>query len=343
MTDVADEAAGEVIYSYDGDEDPAVVTQPPPIASGSAVEGGGMPSAPEAFETFAGKVYKPTSFTGAFAMEKETTLERLARLQKEMDLLEQDLSTTSDTASGTPNALLETIQDMKARLAKVAVIPPQDTLSANVNKAASMISSPTSPPATPSMGGGQSEFVSTSGGLLESRLQRLEQLIGSSSLPSSSSDNAVGSLSERLSSLEVTLSKLDEKELELKAKKAKVIRQDLEAASKARNKLMSGGAGSTSTSASDSQTISELHDLMTQLQGMTPHLPLLTQRLQALSRQHQEATLQAARLQSVVDLSQRLSSQVSSLEHAVQTTETALVQTAEQMKQNMQALDAKLK
>jgi len=183
--------------------------------------------------------------------------------------------------------------------------------------------------------------------MLYSRLQRLENWIGAGGVGSSSSSALSAEnttcLSERLAALESTISKLDEKELDLKAKKAKVIRQDLEAASKARNKLMAGSPATTSSSASDSKTMTELHDLFIQLQGITPHLPLLTQRLQALSRQHQEAALQSAKLQALTALSQRLTTQVSSLEQAVNTTEQALVQTAEQMKQNIQALDEKLK
>ena len=338
MTDVADEAAGEVIYSYDGTEeqDPVVLSSPP--LPPSAIEGGGMPTAPEAFEAFSGKVYKPASWNAAFAGTAssnmtETTLERVARLQKEMELLEQDLQTVhSDAASGTPHALLGIVQDMKTRLEKAAQsVPPQQTLTENIAQAATNIQTPTS--ATQASSLATKDTASES--ILEARLQRLEEWIGSSGGSAASLTDA--SLSERLQSLESALSKLDEKELESKAKKAKVIRQDLEAASKARNKLLAGGSSS-----SDSKTLTELYDTYLQLQGMAPHLPLVTQRLHALSRQHAHAAQQVAKLDALTQMASSLTTHVASLEQVVHTTEQALVQTAEQMKDNIAALDQTL-
>ena len=340
MTDVADEAAGEVIYSYDGNEeqDPVVLSSPPLPAS--AIEGGGMPTAPEAFEAFAGKVYKPASWNTAFAGTAssnmtETTLERVARLQKEMELLEQDLQTVhSDADSELPHALLGTVQYMKTRLEKAAQsVPPQQTLTGNIDRASTNIQTPTSKASGYSLVVTKDKAYES---ILEARLQRLEEWIGGGSATSS----ADASLSERLQSLESTLSKLNEKELESKAKNAKVIRQDLEAASRARNKLLAGGSGSST--GSDSKTLTELCDTYLQLQGMAPHLPFVTQRLHALSCQHAHAAQQVAKLDALTQVSQSLTTQVVSLEHAVQTTEQNLIQTAAQMKDNIAALDQKL-
>ena len=357
----ADEAGGEVIYSYDGDEQPAVVTQAPPLpASATSNDDPGV-TAPQAFETFAGKVYAPTSFVGAFSSSKgETALERLGRLQQEIQQIEQDLSLTTASASGGSAAdaasggkndkelddvqsnLLLSVQEMKLRLARVAVIPPQETLTTNIQTAATALQSPSK-----GGGGGDASFSldpkamgeSTMTALV-SRLQRLERLTGANTV---SSGNDSVSFLERLTSLEETLSKVDEKELETRAKKAKVIRQDLEAAAKARNKLMANtsSTGTTSTAASDAKIISGLHDQLVQLHGLTPHLPLLAQRLQALARQHQEAALQASQLQATQEMAEQLVQQVGQLEQAVETTETAMQQAAQQMAQNMQALDAR--
>lgn len=80
MSDTAEEAEGEVIYSYDGkEEDPVELSLLP-----TALEGRGLPTASEAFEAFAGKGYKPTSWniafhfsTGVGSSMTETILERV--------------------------------------------------------------------------------------------------------------------------------------------------------------------------------------------------------------------------------------------------------------------------
>ena len=410
----ADEAGGEVIYSYDGDEHPAIVTQSPPLASvarGNSEKDEAAPSALQAFETFAGKVYAPPSSTatvvGAFSSLKgETALERLGRLQQEIQQLEIDLSLTApkktlvapapsaspDAASGgvlvetvnrneeeededdVQTSLLLTVQDMKVRLARVGVIPPQDALTAHVQTAATSIQSLSSKADSGAGGAGDVPSTTTSAPpqdtattapgrtfvatALETRLQRLERLTGLASVSSASYESA--SFLERLMALEETfLSKvLDDKELEIKAKKAKVIRQDLEAAAKARNKLMANSTGGVSsasaassgiaaslsmTAASDAKILAALHDQYVQLHGLTPHLPLLAQRLQALARQHQEAAVQATQLQATQELADHLSQHVTQLEQAVQTTQVAIQQSTMQMAQNIQALDERFR
>jgi hypothetical protein len=212
------------------------------------------------------------------------------------------------------------------------------------------------------------------------RLQKLEAVLGgagtntsstsSSSSSSSSISSSNASLMHRLAVLEKSMSRWDDKELEALTKKAKVIRQDLEAASKARNKLMSvvttsgggassssgitlanasGGSGSSSSSTSihiraeDSKTITDLHDELVQLQGMTLHLPVLAHRLQSLAHLHASTATYGARLQAMEDLSvHKLPPQVALLEGALEKMETNLSQCAQQMMDNVKALQERV-
>ena len=68
------------------------------------------------------------------------------------------------------------------------------------------------------------------------------------------------------------------------------ISSDLEAASKARSKI------SSASSTADNKAISELHSQLIQLEGLSAHLPALTQRLQQLAHLHVSAANFSSRL-----------------------------------------------
>jgi hypothetical protein len=81
--------------------------------------------------------------------------------------------------------------------------------------------------------------------------------------------------------------------MEQTAKKAKVIRADLEAASKAGNKL------TATYKKEDSKMILQLHQQMTELEGLSGYLPSLANRLQQLVGLHVQASTFLTRLETL--------------------------------------------
>ena len=131
----------------------------------------------------------------------------------------------------------------------------------------------------------------------------------------SSLEHKCANLPSRLTALEHT---------EQWTQKAKVLRQDLEAATKAKHKLLS------SSSSTDAQTIADLHTQWTQLQGLSDHLPVIVQRLQVLGRSRSETAASAL---------PQLQQQVASLEQTCERLEQAWAVEREQWKKNLEALE----
>jgi hypothetical protein len=75
--------------------------------------------------------------------------------------------------------------------------------------------------------------------------------------------------------MEQAVQKLDSAKLDMAVARSKVIRQDLEAASKARNKLLT----SNRSAGADAATIQFLHAAYTDVQGMAQYLSPLASRL----------------------------------------------------------------
>ena len=300
-------------------------------------------SAEEAFEVFAGKVYpiKSASSTAKTrpASGAETPWQRLARLQREAEELEKDLAPAGHSPTETIS-LLEAVRELQGRLSQ----PPTATSSSNslwqerlTQQVADSTASLTGITSVGSMEAGSVPAPSPTNVAAnldwETRVRKLEKLVGT----------GVGiheshSMLERLTLLERAASKLSEKDLEVAMKKAKVIRQDLEAASKARNKLIS----SRDANAESSKSIAALHDQMTQLQGLTMLLPALTQRLQALASQHTQATTWTQRLAATEQQAGQLQTATAKIDDSLKQLEESLKATADQMTENMKALDAKL-
>ena len=353
----ADEAAGEEIFTSEGRE-PPIVMSPPPIAQQQPAEDDDTALlettglAPEkAFEVFAGKIYPiPSNRSAARLVSSssvpETPWQRLARLQMEAAELEKDLSSA---ASGEPGggavgepSLLQAVRDLQGRLTEPSTVAAlsstalQERLSQQMADSTATLTRNTS---TGSMEGSaaaaseSAQLAAAAGIDWEARIRKLEKLVGSGAGLHESH-----SLLERLAVLEKAASKLNEKDLEVAMKKAKVIRQDLEAASKARNKLIS----SRDANAESSKSIAALHDQMTQLQGLTTLLPVLTQRLQALASQHSQATTWTQRLAATEQRSSQLLTATTKIDASLKQLEDSLKVTAEQMTENMKALDAKL-
>lgn len=351
----ADEAAGEVIYTSDGRE-PPIVMSPPPLKKpeinydddkAALLETTGL-SAEEAFEVFAGKIYPMTNKAPRPAAGRvETPWQRLARLQQEAQELEKDLAPTAGGGnSAEDTALLEAVRLLQTRLSQPSTVSAasssawQERLTQQLSDSSSALKRITSASSFEgSTAAGATTTTSTTdiaaaaAADWEARIRKLEKLVGMGAGAHESH-----SLLERLAVLERAASKFNEKDLEAAMKKAKVIRQDLEAASKARNKLLS----SRDANAESSKSIADLHDQMTQLQGLTNFLPVLAQRLQALAVQHSQATTWTQRLASTEQQASQLETATKKMDDSLKKLEESLQASAEQMIENMKALDAKL-
>jgi hypothetical protein len=337
--DPADKAGGEVIFTSDG-LDPlepplALVRAPPLLSSNRRDASDGSPvdeldtssgtDVVQAFEIFAGKVYAPTTTNTSLSTSLstrsaslETPLERLARLQRELTELQADVAPTA----GSDSAVLTAVQDLQARLAQTKLMAQSEWTEILVQAQ--------SPPAPDSAPSASPSATLNDATLL--RLQRMEQTVGVSAASTGAS------LTERLSRLETAASKLDDRQVESLSRKAKVIRQDLEAASKARNKLMS----STGSRAEDTKTITDLYDQLLQLQGLSAHLPALTSRLATLAHQHADTGTWAARLQETESVATRLQSCVLVLEQSLDKMQNGLNENVTKMAENLKSLDARL-
>jgi archaellum component FlaC len=170
---------------------------------------------------------------------------------------------------------------------------------------------------------------------LEQLLARLERAIGSMDAP----DHRKGLL-ERLSLLERTVEQLDATHLERVAQQAKVLRQDLQAASKAKSKLSSGSSSNTQD---DVKKISELYSAYNELSSLSSQLPIVAQRLQALSQQHTTASLWNQQLSACEQLLQRLQEQWKSTSDAVTRVESQWATIQSQLQEQVQGLDERWK
>lgn len=345
----ADEAAGEVIYSSDGIP-PVSIPKRYSIAeigddadmATLDTEGG---SATRAFEVFSGKIYPvKTPAAGPSSAKSETPAERLARLQQEVAELEQDLS--SGAASEESPAVMEMVTDLKNRLQTQAGAAVSAKNQAEMTRSiqqhlqeweAKKGKAPASAGGKAEAGvvyelyGGVGVPAASAAPSLEERLLRVESLVGSSS--------AKQSLLKRLEEMETFMKTLDAKGLEQASAKAKVIRSDLEAASKARNKL----ASAATFRKEDAKTIAALYDQMTQLEGLSGHLPALVARLQQLATLHAQSSTFSVRLTQSEKEVVQLQALVKQLEETVTKVETGMVENVEVIEKNMQQLDERIK
>ena len=111
---------------------------------------------------------------------------------------------------------------------------------------------------------------------------------------------------------------------------------DLEAAAKARSKL------TTSSSSADNKAISELHAQLIQLEGVSEHLPALTQRLQQLAHLHVSAASFSSRLTQSEDCLANLQGTLASLTTSVAKIEQGMVDNILTMDANLKKLEERL-
>jgi Dynamitin len=391
----ADQAGGEkeVVYSSDG-ADPVKVYFPPKVnaqqqqrlnvdevittsTDHDAVIAEGI--SPElAFEMFSGKMFpiprKGSSTTNKAVVSTTTSsgatespIQRLSRLQQELNELQEYVtSTTSSGATATATTTSSSSVDDNTKVAfesQIAILRDQWSLLSeaqvqqkerlNATIDASIVglqATSSSSSSVPAEDGNNNKIKSTAGTTtvspsVEDRMKRLELAVGASG--SNSSVGVVGnsgcvSVLDRLNKLENLHNKLDDKQSEQLQKRAKVIRQDLEAAAKARNKLMTAGGANGIGAAEDSKTISALYDQLQSLSGMSEHLPVLTQRLQLLAQQHSSAATWDTRLRAVESITMKLEHHVTSVEQAIQNLNISVQENVKQMQQNMNALDERM-
>ena len=354
---------------------PLVVQQAAGDSSSEAVLSSEEISPQAAFEIFQGKVYNasiPSSSSGFFptsggnaAKEYEKSslppLERLARLQQEVAELEAELQTTAaDSGRAFDEQIVQMATDLKNRLvtASSAHVTEQDELTRMISQQLKDVQA--------SKSGGKSKDSSSTNetGLiyelygnatnptttLEERLLNLERLLGNpqqhlTSSPASTSQMAATpslsaahykSLLHRLEDMESLVATVDSASLEKTSTKAKVIRADLEAASKARNKL------TATYKKEDSKMIQQLYQQMTDLEGLGSYLPSLVERLQQLSSLHQQASTFGTRLQELERGATQVEASVGQLEDGMATLQTTIVENITSMESNMKKLDEKL-
>jgi hypothetical protein len=349
---VVDESVGggEVVFSSDGLA-PVLLIKPPPVEQNAVVfgdketvldAGDDLPVA-HAFEVFSGKVYSVKTTTSAAAApltnSREGPLQRLARLQTEVSELEAELRTTSSNSGRAfDEEVVQLASQLKSRLYTAAGTRQtgQDELTrlirSQLKEAASKSSSKEAATATTSAGivyelyGGAAQNPTTT---TDERLIQVERLLGSSS-------QSHKSLLARLEELEQMVQHVDTKMLDQAATKAKVIRADLEAASKARTKL------TATYKKEDSKTIQQLHAQMTELEGLSQHLPALGHRLQQLALLHVQSASFATRLSHGETQAASVEASLAQLEQAVGMLQSQLVENVKIVETNMKKLDERL-
>lgn len=342
MADPADEAGGEVVYSSDGLA-PITVTKPPKVQQQVVSEETVLDSddlSPEtAFEVFQGKVYSTATAGASKKPSDESPLERLARLSTEVAELESQLKSAASTSGKDfDEQLVGLATDLKSRLEiasaskmshdELTRLVKQQLESIKNNKAPASGSKESGTGVIYELYGNATNPTST----MESRIVHLERLLGSSQ-----NRVAHNTLVSRLEELESLVKTVDPATLEQTATKAKVIRADLEAASKARNKL------TATYKKEDSKMIQQLHQQMVDLEGLGSYLPNLVERLQQLSTLHVQASTFSSRLGEVEKSANQLGATVTSLEQTLDQLQSNMVENVQTMEANMKTLDDRLK
>jgi hypothetical protein len=372
-TDPADEAGGEVFYSSDG-LSPVPLTKAPPVASAAtatastadgdqdeAILDSDDISPQQAFEVFKGKVYSVQAMkTTTIAKSGESPMERLARLQSEVSDLEAQFRSAASTGGRDfDEQLVELATDLRGRLMAASTIRlmEQEDLTRMIQGQVQALDK--QPDKSSGGGGSGSGSGGTTTGVvyelygtksnsttsstrqpptsaLEQRILKLETALGSGSgAPKAASSGTT--FASRLDELETLMATVDPIKLEQASTKAKVIRADLEAASKARNKL------TATYKKEDSKMIQELHQQMVDLEGLSGHLPTLVQRLQQLSGLHVTASTFGTRLEELERSATNVEGTVSHLEQTMGELKVSMKHNLLAMQQNLANLDDRLK
>lgn len=364
-----DENDREIIYSDVGLTPvhckPPVVHQEQQPAGDSSVEAEFYSeeqiSPQAAFEVFQGKIYNasvpPASTTSRFdavrlnkSRDDDSPLERLARLQQEVAALETELKVATDPNSGRAfdEKVVKFATDLKNRLVTTSSACGEvDDLTRLIReqrhriierKGSAAVGSVNSVP--------KSGFVYELYGnaknpttVVEERLLNLERLLGNLQQPNTTSAlscSSSPSLLGKLDDIENLVATIDSDLLLKTAAKAKVIRADLEAASKARNKL------TATYKKEDSKMIQQLYQQLIELDGLTSHLPTLVERLQQLNHLHRQASTFGTRLEELERGATQIEASVGQMEGSMEILQSTMAKNIAGMEQNLEKLEEKL-
>ena len=170
---------------------------------------------------------------------------------------------------------------------------------------------------------------------VQERLRRLEDAVGAAP------DGGTPSILERIERAERLARETDPRELDRLASKAKVIRSDLEAAARARAKLSArpGGGGKGAAGSDDARAVAELHGLLTDLDGVSSHLPAIARRLSDLAVLHGSAADFSSRLSAAESALSASEAVLSSVEAAVTSMEANWKENLSVIEKNVERLD----
>jgi hypothetical protein len=338
--------------------------------------------AEQAFEMFAGKVYtsstkniplssslspSSSSMLKSTSWNNETPMERLTRLSLELSELENEMKLSSSSSSrlgensvqdDTVHDLPNVVMSLRDRLQRTTSLWPKyesSRLQSLMKDATVLLSQDDTKSSS-----GSNEVTASSSAVsatrvdpeIEARIQRLETLIeitnattmSGSKSGITSTTTSDDTMATRLLKMESFVNSLDISTVNQVSAKAKVLRQDLEAATKARTKLMQGGGSSAGmVSAADQMKIQQLYDVYQSLQGMNTHLPVLAQRLHSLKVQHQNVNTFGTRLYECETLVEQLKTHdVPALSVAIQSLEDGWSSNVKQLQSNLSSLDDRI-
>ena len=255
-THTADAAGGEAIYSSDG-LSPLPVPPPPSYQKSNIINGNNnnddsidheSNNAIQAFEVFSGKVFPPSQSPHSQQQktinQNETKLEKLARIQAELQALEEEQGNEfhtqndnhiDDKNSKEENELMQVVNDLSNRLKQLqhshnvsTSTMRQQNLTTYVKNLKITESITTNNNNNDDNNDDRDGPTSTSTLSAEQRLFRIEQFLGSQihSFDNSndSSLSSQGSILGRLKQAEDKLNSVDEQTLKQAASRAKVIR-----------------------------------------------------------------------------------------------------------------------
>lgn len=168
---------------------------------------------------------------------------------------------------------------------------------------------------------------------VQERLRRLEDAVGAAP------DGGTPSILERVERAERLVRETDPREVDRLASKAKVIRSDLEAAARARAKLSAARGGKGAAGSDDAKAVAELHSLLTDLDGISSHLPAMARRLSDLAVLHGSAADFSSRLTAAESALSASEAVLSSVEAAVTAMESNWKENLSVIEKNVERLD----
>mmetsp|Transcript_1272 Transcript_1272/g.1529 ORF Transcript_1272/g.1529 Transcript_1272/m.1529 type:complete len:365 (+) Transcript_1272:120-1214(+) len=359
-THTADAAGGEAIYSSDG---LSPLPIPPPPSSlptnrnkqrnsqqGSSSSQGDDDDGDalildttsndvvRAFEVFSGKVFGPSTSTSCQKQERgnESRLERLARIQAELEEMEEDYGNAdSNNDELGDEEIMGVIKDLSDRL---QVLQNGTDVAKRQTDLTSMVNNLSLQSTKEDKGPGQSQGSLTlshqqQGGLTqEQRLLRIENALGSQF--NTGNISAGVSILQRLKEAEDKLNSIDEQSLNQAASRAKVIRADLEAAAKARSKI-------NNTNVEDAAKIAKLHNQLVDMDGFLSSniLSTVVHRLSTCASLHSQSMEFGRDLRALEGMVKDTEVTLVSVEDSVNAMESGLIENMKVIQKNMERLD----